>query len=236
VTIRSGWSKALARPVNDGHPDASLRLERGSSDFVRACTHSLFELGASTVWSSPVPSRGRKLWERAGFVDGRELILMERSLARIPPQPPETMRTGSIDDIVDIDRRAFERDWQIGQLGLEDALSATVRSRIIVAEDRPRAGFAIAGVTATAGYLQRLAVDPDHGGQGLGRHLLRAAMSWSRVTGARSMLLNTQPENERATLLYRSEGFVVLPERLSVLMTTFRRTSDQDLSNSAPDE
>ena len=31
------------------------------------------------------------------------------------------------------------------------------------------------------------------------------------------MLLNTQPENQRAAALYRAEGFRLLPDRLEVL-------------------
>lgn len=220
VTLRSGWAKAVARPLNDDDPAAALRLERGSSEFVRACADSLLELGVSAVWSSPVNNRGRHLWERAGFVVNRQLLLMERSLARPIAEPTIEVRKGSVKDAIPIDSEAFEGEWRIGRLGLEDALSATVRSRLMVIERDEIDGFLIVGVTGSAGYLQRVAVRPAAAGSGAGRSLVRASMLWARTAGARQMLLNTQPDNDRAAGLYRSEGFVDLPDRLSVLRTT----------------
>ncbi len=218
LVLRSGWAKAIARPWNDVEPAAGLRFERGSAEFVRACTETLFGLGAPRVYSAPVHRSGMGVWERAGFVPDRQLVLMERSLARQPAEadPPLATETGVVEWVVDIDRAAFESDWQIGRLGLEDALSATVRSRLIVPSDDDGC-FAIVGVTGATSYLQRLAVAPTAQGRGLGRRLLRESMRWARGAGARSMLLNTQPDNDRATTLYRSEGFEMLAERLTVL-------------------
>lgn len=218
LVLRSGWSKAIARPWNDVEPAAGLRFERGSSEFVRECTETLFSLGAPWVYSMPVHRSGMAVWERAGFVPDRQLVLMERSLARPPaaPDPPLPTATGLVESVAVIDTAAFDSSWQIGRLGLEDALSATVRSRLIVPRD-DEGGFAIVGVTGATSYLQRLAVDPTLQGRGLGRRLLRESMRWARAAGARSMLLNTQPDNERATALYRSEGFEMLAERLTVL-------------------
>ncbi len=226
VTLRSGWSKAVARPLNDLDRAATLRLERGSADFVRACADRLFELGAPAVWSSPVHNHGRGVWEGAGFSPGRQLLLMERSLARPITEARIAVRTGLIDEAAPIDRQAFDADWQIGRMGLQDALTATVRSRLLVSEPKPVQGFAIVGVTGSTGYLQRIAVAPEHGGRGVGRELLRASMMWARSAGARAMLLNTQPENERAVSLYRSEGFMTLPDRLNVLLATRRTQND----------
>lgn len=210
----------MARPLNDDDPAATLRLERGSSEFVRSCTEALFELGAPAVWSSPVNTHGRRMWERAGFALGRQLLLMERSLARPIAQPGIEPRRGSVEEALPVDSEAFDDEWRIGRLGLEDALSATVRSRLLVIDTAEISGFSIVGVTGAAGYLQRIAVRPSAAGSGAGRSLLRSSMLWARMAGARQMLLNTQPDNDRAATLYRSEGFVELPDRLSVLLTT----------------
>jgi ribosomal protein S18 acetylase RimI-like enzyme len=79
------------------------------------------------------------------------------------------------------------------------------------------AGFAIVGVGSIAGYLQRVAVHPDYARQGFGRSLVRAAGKWARRRGARSMMLNTQPDNESAARLYISEGFEKMLDQLTVL-------------------
>jgi GNAT superfamily N-acetyltransferase len=221
VVLRSGWAKAVARPWNDSVLGASLRFERGTSEFVLACTEALFELGAPEVLSSPVHPSSMALWQRAGFRPYRELILMERTLTRRIPaaEPPLVTRTSGVEDIEDVDRAAFDDDWQIGRLGLEDALDATPRSRLLVA-GAPADVFAIVGVSGSASYLQRIAVHPSSQRRGLGRRMLRESMRWARTTGARTMLLNTQVDNTRAVALYRSEGFDTLADRLSVLRAT----------------
>jgi ribosomal protein S18 acetylase RimI-like enzyme len=145
---------------------------------------------------------------------------MERSLARPIAEPSIESRKGTVGEALAVDFEAFDADWRIGRLGLEDALSATVRSRLMIVGPDEIDGFVIVGVTGSAGYLQRIAVRPSSAGSGAGRALVRSAMLWARLAGARQMLLNTQLDNDRAARLYRSEGFVELSERLSVLLTT----------------
>ncbi len=44
-----------------------------------------------------------------------------------------------------------------------------------------------------------------------------SAHNWARRRGAENMILNTKPENMGALILYQSEGYMVLPERLQLL-------------------
>ena len=126
------------------------------------------------------------------------------------------MDKATVDDVAAIDSLAFEPDWQIGRLGLVDALGATVQAEILSVGD----GFALVGVSGPVAYLQRLAVHPAAQGKGVGKTLVWIAMRWARSSGARSIMLNTQPDNHRATALYRSMGFEVAAERLTVLRIT----------------
>jgi ribosomal protein S18 acetylase RimI-like enzyme len=73
------------------------------------------------------------------------------------------------------------------------------------------------GLTADMGYLQRLAVDPDVEGKGIGRTLVLDGLRWVKENGAMQAVVNTQVENDRALSLYRSVGFQLLPSGLSVL-------------------
>lgn len=60
---------------------------------------------------------------------------------------------------------------------------------------------------ATASFL----VDPQYGGQGVGRALGEDALSWARSAGYRAMQFNAVVEsNARAVALWRSLGFEVL--------------------------
>src|SRR5690606_37401569 len=146
VVLRSGWAKASARPWNDTDPRASIRFERGSADFLRNAATALVELGAPAVLSAPVHSTGMDLWVRAGFQPYRQLLLMEARLGRDIPDPGPFDRSAGVDDVAHIDDAAFDPEWQIGRLGLADALSATSHSAILTL-GRPPAGFAIAGVS-----------------------------------------------------------------------------------------
>ena len=67
------------------------------------------------------------------------------------------------------------------------------------------------------GYLQRLAVAAHCQGLGLGTVLVSDALVWLRIRGARTVLVNTPPDNERALALYQRCGFHVEPDRLAVL-------------------
>ena len=216
VTLRSGWWKAVGRPLNDDSPEAVLRAERSTVDFVRRCADTLFELGVSGVHSPPLMRGMDRTFRAAGFAPHVELLLLECDLRRsVEAQEGVHIATpADREAAVSIDATAFVGDWRVGRLGLEDALTATPDSTMLSLDDG--SGFAIVGVSTEIGYLQRIAVEPDAQGTGRGRLLLRASMAWARRRGARTMMLNTQLDNERATQMYRSESFTVLPTRLTI--------------------
>jgi [ribosomal protein S18]-alanine N-acetyltransferase len=216
VTLRSGWWKAVARPLNDDSTEAVLRAERSTVDFVRRSADALVDLGVSGVHSPPLMRGMDRTYRAAGFEPHAELLLLERDL-RSGVEPQDGVHVATAADreaAVSIDANAFVGDWRVGRLGLEDALTATPNSTMLALDDGK--GFAIVGVSTEIAYLQRIAVEPDIQGTGRGKILLRASMTWARRRGARTMLLNTQLDNERATQMYRSESFTVLSTRLTI--------------------
>jgi ribosomal protein S18 acetylase RimI-like enzyme len=222
LTLRRGWARAEARPWNDVVPDAILRIVRGGTAFVQACTDVVKERGAPTVFSPPLAASARRSWEHAGYQTFIELALMRQSLEDPIPSPDHlVVEVDGADPagLLAIDRAAFADFWRFDRRGMEEAMNATSRSSVFVvrnAEGRP-AAYAIVGYGHAICYLQRVAVDPLWQGRGMGRSLVRVAARAARASGARAMLLNTQPENEPAMALYRSEGYVTLTEPLAVL-------------------
>ena len=86
-----------------------------------------------------------------------------------------------------------------------------------VADREGVTGYAITGRAGALGYLQRLAVHPDHQREGVGTALVADALWWARRRGAIAMLVNTQESNATALTLYERLGFHAEPEGLAVL-------------------
>ncbi len=221
ITLRQGWAKAVARQWNEFVPDAQMRLVRGSAGFISAATSHLLDTVALGVTSPPLPEMGANAWRQAGYRDYLHLDLYSLDL-QAPPNVPDHLvrsdRPGLWDEAVAIDSAAFKVRWRLGSVGLSEARDATSRSALMTLEEAGHlVGFAIVGVAGPISYLQRVAVLPEARGSGFGRSLVRAAAQWGRARGGRSMMLNTQPDNEPAAALYRSEGFRKLPAGLNVL-------------------
>lgn len=221
ITLRQGWAKAVARQWNDVVPDAQMRLVRGSAGFIGAATQHLLDTVALGVTSPPLPELSSTAWRKAGFQNYLDLDLYTLDLVPQPPAPSHDVRSDRPelwDAAVAIDSAAFKVRWRLGAIGLAEAKDATSRSGFLTLEhDDSLVGFAIVGVSGPVAYLQRVAVLPKHSGQGFGRSLVRASADWGRSRGGRSMMLNTQPENQAAAGLYESEGFRKLPSGLRVL-------------------
>lgn len=162
------------------------------------------------------------MWRDCGFAPHLVLDLFTRDLAKTVAAPTHIISSGSKDvwqDAVDVDAQAFDALWQLGPIGLQEARKATPRSEFltVMSDEKRLAGFAIVGAGSAVAYLQRVAVHPDFRGLGYGRSLVRACLGWGRAHGGRTMLLNTQPENDTAAALYESEGFELMGSGLSVL-------------------
>lgn len=217
VTFRRGAALATARPWNDAHPDAALRLGRGSSGFLAGCCEVLCRLGVPSVLSPPLPPQRCGTWIRAGFATYLDLALLRLDLEHPLPAPSHDI--GVSDDIAAaaaVDAAAFDDFWAFDRGGLEDALASS-RSSEMLAVGSPMAGFAIVGYNRSLSYLHRVAVHPAHQGVGLGTALVTEAASRARRRGARVMFLNTQQDNDTSLRVYTALGFEVVPEGLTLL-------------------
>jgi ribosomal-protein-alanine N-acetyltransferase len=86
---------------------------------------------------------------------------------------------------------------------------STVRSRVV--------GYAVTGRAGRRGYVQRLAVHPDHASRGIGAALVVDGLRWLQRHDAEQAVVNTQSSNERARRLYERLGFRLQPSGLVVL-------------------
>lgn len=222
VALRHGWARAVARPWNRSRTDAHLRLVRGSSAFLSAAADTVLDLGASAVVSPPLMPGAQRPWRAAGFQSYVPLTLMRRPVDGELPGAEAVRRLGDSAwrQIVAIDAAAFGDRWKAELPALLEALASAPDGTLLGIDDPVTgslAGYAIVASAAGTGYLQRLAVDPAFQRHGYGRTLTRSAHNWARRREARVMILNTKPDNKAALVLYRSEGYTVLPDRLELL-------------------
>jgi GNAT superfamily N-acetyltransferase len=92
--------------------------------------------------------------------------------------------------------------------------SRSDRDRLWIAErgENLVGSIAIVGTSANEAQLRWFLVDPSSRGKGLGRGLLREAVTFSRSCGYESLFLWTVSALTAAARLYRSVGFVKVQE------------------------
>lgn len=222
VTISAGWFRARARPWNEEITSPLLRLDRGGVDFLRAVIDHFADIGESAVYSPALYAGATRVWRRSGFDDYVSLDVMERPLVgqRANQETGDVRKVLEPDwgVVLDIDRHAFEGFWGMSELGLIEAYHASRNSVLLVTPARGQVdAYAIVGAEWASVFLHRIAVRPDHSGQGLGAALLSAALRWGERVGGRSMILNVRPENSRARRLYEKAGFADTGTPLLVL-------------------
>jgi ribosomal-protein-alanine N-acetyltransferase len=146
---------------------------------------------------------------------------MERQLGGNITEPTHAVQITDQPDwpaLAAVDRAAFTEFWRMSIPGLVEAIRATPRSALLqIEEPEGVIGYAIVGSQLASSFLQRVAVLPTRSGHGFGTSLIRASMLWARAKGARTMVLNVRPENNRAVGVYAREGFADTGTALQVL-------------------
>lgn len=198
-----------------------VRLDRGGADFLRSVSKHLTDHGAGSIYSPALYPDATGVWRRSGFQTHAELAVMERPLNQATPTTRHIVTTSIRPDwkaVSAVDETAFEGFWRMSRLALIEAYE-TSRTSVLLESyaDSKLVGFAIAGNQWGICYLHRIAVHPDHVGQGRGESLLGAAAVWGRSHGARVIVLNVRGVNKRAQGLYERCGFSHTGTRLSVL-------------------
>ena len=225
--IRQGREKARTAPWRgDGRtallttlPDAPLL----SAEFVGHCLETLAAQGFRRVMTAALSPLEQAGFLGAGFSVAEDLRLLALDLRAAPEVPagPRLVaaRGWRRRQILAVDGAAFSEFWRFDALALDDALRATPESWFRAAAPRFGAveGYAICGRAGRKGYVQRLAVHPDHQWHGLGRRLLLDGLAWLAGRGATRVFVNTQNSNQAALALYVEAGFREEPIGLSVL-------------------
>ena len=196
-------------------------------DFLRRCLETLTARGFPRVVTSALAPAEQRGFLAVGFEEYERLHLLSHDLRDVPRPDKEAahrLRRGRDADwpaVLAVDESAFAPFWRLDASGLSEAIDATPVTRFRIASPKRGSGqvlaYAVTGLSANQGYLQRLAVHPAHRRTGLGRALGLDGLRWLRRKGVSEAVVNTQLGNEPALALYLSLGFRHEPIQLSVL-------------------
>ncbi|MCU1451703.1 MAG: acetyltransferase [Acidimicrobiales bacterium] len=203
---------AYLAPLPEGPPP--------STGFVRRCLERLASQGFTGVVTPALAPAEQRAFLLAGFDTHERLHLLAHDLVDLPPTTRGATRRARRGDrraVLRLDQAAFSPFWRLDRAGLQEALEAVPSTRFRVTGDGPVTGYAVAGRAGPQGYLQRLAVHPDHQRGGRGRALVADALRWMQRRGAARAVVNTQLGNEAALSLYTGAGFRLQPSGLAVL-------------------
>jgi ribosomal protein S18 acetylase RimI-like enzyme len=189
-------------------------------DAVRRTCDRLAAEGVRRVLTSALGPAEQPAFAEIGFRGVERLHLLRHDLVDQPRRPRASLRRARRTDedaVLAVDHAAFPRFWRFDRSSLAEACAATPSHRFRVVTDAGVAGYSICGRAGATTYLQRLAVHPTAQGRGLGRVLVADVLRWSVRHRSRALLVNTQADNDAALHLYRTMGFVLQPEGLTVM-------------------
>ena len=195
-------------------------------DELQDCVDQVRGLGYRAVLTSALDCSEAPAFLAAGFTERDRLVVLTHDLSGVgeleTPHPSIRLRRGRRADrhrCLVIDAAAFPPFWRMDEGGLSDARSATPASRFRVAEVAGElVGYAITGRSGPQGFLQRLATDPDHWGEGVGTALTLDGLRWCARRRVTSVFVNTQVSNTTALSLYEHLGFRSTPNDMVVLL------------------
>lgn len=215
---------AYVVPVNAASPCSAADVHRA--------VDLLGTRGYGSVVTAALAPLDQAAFLTVGFHVRERLHLLARPLPAAPPPPSgglELRRAHHLDRpaVLELDHRAFEPFWRLDEVGLDDAIAATpsARFRVAVNAEAEVVGYSVVGRASHRGYVQRLAVAPEHHGRGLGHALLVDGLRWLERRRVRTVMVNTQERNVAALALYERSGFERQAGGLAVLALRLRGES-----------
>jgi ribosomal protein S18 acetylase RimI-like enzyme len=127
-------------------------------------------------------------------------------------------RAADFESVCAIDAACFDDFWRYDRELLARYLEC--ERSTVVETDGAVAGFAFCSLRGSDGVLGRVAVAPEWRGSGIGLALTHDATVHLLDSGARSVNLCTQADNERSRRLYVRLGYVEGAERLLMLVSS----------------
>jgi GNAT superfamily N-acetyltransferase len=215
--------------LSGGH-DNERSLPPG--DVISSWEHNITQRGFRHIRTNAVAPTVAQELRGHGYTTAQELCVLQVNtyLAPVPPVADDLRpkklkfartRVGRdnriTQQLVQLDCAAFGVEWGLDHIALREAMRATTTSEIFMVHRREMEGFILVGAADNRGYIQRLAVAPQHQRSGIASTLLSTALAWLRTRQCEETIVNTEFTNTAALNLYRKFGFTELPYHLSVM-------------------
>lgn len=120
------------------------------------------------------------------------------------------MHRADLDAVMRIEREIYPFPWTAGNFG--DSLKAGYDAWVFESA-RELIGYAVIMWIPDEAHLLNLSVAAPLQGRGYGRAMLRWLCTDAAARGARAMMLEVRPSNEKARALYASTGFAQIGVR-----------------------
>jgi mycothiol synthase len=188
------------------------------------------ELGAKVAHASIMEDNAvaKSVLSRLGFRFVRRFIHLRLDMTRVGRWDANQallqcrhLQRGDEDKLAQIQNRSFADTWGYNPNTVEEIvyrinLSHSSPGDVVLAYDGDRViGYCWTRITSQAtsgkrpGQIFMLGVDPDCQGQGVGRRLLLAGLSYLESKGCQGAELTVDSKNTVARALYRSVGFKI---------------------------
>lgn len=166
----------------------------------------------SNLYSVALNDWYSRLLHETGFRRKQNIVILswERSIPPALPLPPEIlirpMQPVDLDQVVEVDRQAFDRVWGISRISLEHAFMNASHASV-AEEGETIVGYELSTANYFSAHLTRLAVAPSHKKVNIGHSLTRDMLAYFFNQGIQQITVNTQDDNTASIGLYKKLGF-----------------------------
>lgn len=228
LILRAGGVVARVRPwafeANVAHLVLYNQSQLPTPSDITEWISGLRTAGYDTIRTGAVGAQAGARFERLGFEAIQSLVLLENknvgAFSGALHKNSRSVTRLAIEDDHDasrVDVAAFGAGWCIDRVGIGDVRSATPRHRArAVRANKQLIAYAISGRDGRNGYIQRLAVAPEHQHHGHGVSLVTDSLRWMARWRVQRALVNTHIGNDAALALYHRLGFTDLSDHLHV--------------------
>jgi [ribosomal protein S18]-alanine N-acetyltransferase len=124
----------------------------------------------------------------------------------------DPMQAEDLDEVLRIEAASFSEPWT-REMFQAELLPSVSLALVVRSAEGAFLGYFFAAVLDDIVHISNIAVDPRVRGRGIGKALLRVALTQAAERGARTATLEVRASNDAAQALYRHYGFTVVGRR-----------------------